>query len=118
MDSFLQILNRIFNLNLSKQQLFLKADKFFFKSKFKVLLVATFFCFVFLCCLFQPIVVIDETFRYGSLSSITYKSVLFKVPVYFLAFAKILAIQFWTVKHFISLALLIFIFLFSLLFLK
>jgi hypothetical protein len=114
MNFFLQIFNKIFNLNLSKQQLFFKAEKFFFQSQFKILLVFTFLCFVFLCCRLKPSAVALATFFYGFLYFITHTLILFKVPTFLFTFAAVLATEFCTVKQYISLILLLFIYLFFL----
>ncbi len=110
MNFFLQIINKAFNLNLSKQQLFFKAEKFFSQSQFKILLVFTFLCFIFLCCMLEPIAVTLATFCYGFLYLITHTLTLFKVPIFLFTFAAVLATEFCTVKQYISLVLLLFIF--------
>jgi hypothetical protein len=108
MDAILQIINKIFNLNLSKQQLFLKAENFFCQSQFKILLFVIFLCFVFLCCVFKPIAVTVATIGYSSLYFITYTLALFKVPVCFFTFIVALAIEYWIAKYYIIVVLLSF----------
>jgi hypothetical protein len=109
MDAILQIISKVFNINLSKQQLFLKAENFFSQSQFKILLFVIFLCFVFLCCVFKPIAVIVATIGYSSLYFITYTLALFKVPVFFFTFIVALAIQYWIAKYYIIVVLLSFI---------
>jgi hypothetical protein len=109
MNFFLQIINKVFNLNLSKQQLFLRAENFFSQNQFKILLVFTFLCFVFLYCTFKPLAITVAAFCYGFLYIAVYTLTLLKIPVLLFTFIAALAIYFCNIKQFISLVLLVFI---------